>query len=215
MSIPSEWLPLSKAAAYVEAHPNTLRRWANSGQIPVSLTPGGHRRFLIHDLNAHIDQRMKLRTIGGLEQRLAGNALVKTQRQLSTMRPKPNWLVGLQDQDRDEFRALGRHLLGLTMQYVGSSLRNSGLRSEAEKVGVSYAVRSRKLGIELPELLRIMLFFRDTMMLSALELPDVANLRQEANLRIFSRMTELFNTVHLSVVEYYQSIPADENVGEI
>ena len=40
------WLTLSEAAEQLGVHPTTLRRWADNGDIPVSVTPGGHRRFL-------------------------------------------------------------------------------------------------------------------------------------------------------------------------
>ena len=42
------WLTLSQAAQELGVHLTTLRRWADNGDIPVMLTPGGHRRFARH-----------------------------------------------------------------------------------------------------------------------------------------------------------------------
>ena len=47
---PQTWLPLSLAAARLNVHPTTLRRWADNGDIPFLLTPGGHRRFAVSDI---------------------------------------------------------------------------------------------------------------------------------------------------------------------
>lgn len=39
-----------KACEILGVHPNTLRRWADTGQLPSIRLPGGDRRFLISDL---------------------------------------------------------------------------------------------------------------------------------------------------------------------
>ena len=39
------WLSLGPAARLVGVDPDTLRRWADAGQVDVFTTPGGHRRF--------------------------------------------------------------------------------------------------------------------------------------------------------------------------
>ena len=41
------WLSLKAASKKLNVHPTTLRRWADNGDIPVMLTPGGHRRHLL------------------------------------------------------------------------------------------------------------------------------------------------------------------------
>jgi excisionase family DNA binding protein len=48
---PDQWLSLSAAADRLGVHPTTLRRWSDNGDITTMLTPGGHRRYLISDLD--------------------------------------------------------------------------------------------------------------------------------------------------------------------
>lgn len=43
-------LLLGAAAAFVGVHPDTLRRWADAGRVPVLRTPTNHRKFLVGDL---------------------------------------------------------------------------------------------------------------------------------------------------------------------
>lgn len=38
-------LTVSQAAYVLGVHPNTLRRWADGGKIPVTRLPSGHRRW--------------------------------------------------------------------------------------------------------------------------------------------------------------------------
>ena len=40
-----EWLRLTEASRVVGVDPDTLRRWADRGEITAFTTPGGHRRF--------------------------------------------------------------------------------------------------------------------------------------------------------------------------
>ncbi|MCB9434622.1 MAG: helix-turn-helix domain-containing protein, partial [Ardenticatenaceae bacterium] len=56
MQTTETWLPLKQAASLLDVHPTTLRRWADSGDIPVLLTPGGHRRFALSDIQAFTER---------------------------------------------------------------------------------------------------------------------------------------------------------------
>ncbi|MBA2276769.1 MAG: MerR family DNA-binding transcriptional regulator [Chloroflexia bacterium] len=42
---PRRLLPISKAAARLGVHPDTLRAWADRGLVAVIRTPTGYRRF--------------------------------------------------------------------------------------------------------------------------------------------------------------------------
>ena len=61
------WLSLKQAADRLGIHPTTLRRWADSGEIPVMLTPGGHRRFAISDIERFSEEHRRMRMVAGLE----------------------------------------------------------------------------------------------------------------------------------------------------
>lgn len=41
-----------KACEMLGVHPNTLRRWADTGKLPYIRLPGGERRFLVSDIKA-------------------------------------------------------------------------------------------------------------------------------------------------------------------
>ncbi len=45
-------LSSKEAAGYLGVHADTLKRWADLGEVASWLTPGGHRRFAVEDLDA-------------------------------------------------------------------------------------------------------------------------------------------------------------------
>jgi len=106
----SKWLTLSEAAQLLGVHPTTLRRWADQGSVPVSVTPGGHRRFLEADLATNATRRQMLVGVRDNTAQVWGDyALVETRQRLFN-RPEPAWLVAFDEQERTEKRELGRRL---------------------------------------------------------------------------------------------------------
>ncbi len=49
---PTDLLRLAEAAALLDVHPDTLRRWADEGKVRSLRTPGGQRRFTRADIDA-------------------------------------------------------------------------------------------------------------------------------------------------------------------
>lgn len=49
-------LTSTEAADLLQANPTTIAKWANEGKIKSFRTPGSHRRILVSDLIAFIEQ---------------------------------------------------------------------------------------------------------------------------------------------------------------
>lgn len=111
------WLTVKAASEKLGVHPTTLRRWANAGNIPVMLTPGGHRRFLESDLLQFTDERRRLKVVAGLERLWAENALTRARAEIVSHQGK-DWFLAFDEQDRAHKRQLGRRMMGLLLQYV-------------------------------------------------------------------------------------------------
>ncbi|HZD10095.1 MAG TPA: helix-turn-helix domain-containing protein [Candidatus Binatia bacterium] len=206
-----EWLPLGRAAERLNVHPTTLRRWADDGEIPVMLTPGGHRRFSSTDLAQFAQQRKGLRRVSDLERVWADEALSQTRREL-VVHQDDNWLAGFDDDSRLRHRNLGQQLMGLTLRYL-SEEDGEGLLGQAQEIGRQYAALSMESAMPLAEALRAAMFFRDTLVETALNLPDDIHVRPEASLRLLRRINRLLNTVHLAIAEVYDATYADSVPG--
>ncbi len=201
------WLTLSEAAKVLDVHPTTLRRWANNGDIPVLVTPGGHRRFSANDLARFARERSALRNVNGFTGLWATKALANARHEVIAQR-KNSWLTHFgDDENRNRNRLLGQQLMGLTLQYLSSesSEENSAaILEEARRIGRQYALYAKEQGLPLRVTLEASMFFRDSLMETALELPETANIRPEANVRLLRRINILLNAVHLAVAEVYQ-----------
>jgi excisionase family DNA binding protein len=202
MSEKSDWLSLREAALRLGVHPTTLRRWADAGEIPVMLTPGGHRRFAVSDLERFAEERRRLRVMSGLEQMWADQALTQARKEIISHRDE-HWLAVFDEKDREHKRQLGRRLMGLMLQYISLSEGGDDILQEARAIGRAHAENALGLSLPLVEALQAMLFFRDTLVEVAVHLPEVAHVRPEANTRLLRRINTLLNAVQLAMADVY------------
>lgn len=61
MQLPPDktWLSPAEVAKLFHVSPITIRNWANSGKLASETTPGGHRRFSQHDIQAFAESQNK------------------------------------------------------------------------------------------------------------------------------------------------------------
>jgi excisionase family DNA binding protein len=201
--VPQEpWLSLKQASQQLGVHPTTLRRWADNGEIPVMLTPGGHRRFLVSDIERFAAERRRVKIVSDLEQVWANGALTQARNEIVSHRNE-HWLAVFDEKDREHSRQLGRRLLGLMLQYVSINAGGDELIRQGEAIGRDQAASALTLGLPLVEALQATLFFRDLLVESALNLPELVNVRPGANLRLLRRINTMLNAVQLAVADTY------------
>lgn len=198
-----KWLPLSKAAERLNVHPTTLRRWADNGDIPCMLTPGGHRRFATTDLDHFADERRSGSGGGDIEQIWVNEALYQTRQEIVVHRDE-QWLANFDDASRQRHRMLGQQLMGLTMRYLSAD-NGESLLEEARQIGEQYAEISLAMDLPLTEALKASIFFRDTLVETALHLPDNVHVRPEVSRQLLNRINTLLNAVHLAIAEVYDA----------
>lgn len=198
----SQWISLNEAAKRLGVHPATLRRWADTGEIQVMVTPGGHRRFSAADLDRFAEERHRLRVVTGIEQVWAEQVLTQARTEISRHRADP-WLSVFDESAREHKRVLGRRLLDITLKYISLKEGGEDLLEQARAIGSEHAKNAFEMHMPLIEALKIVLFFRDTMFNVALHLPEVAHIKVEANTQLLRRMGALLAAVELSVVATY------------
>jgi len=204
------WLSLTDAAQRLGVHPTTLRRWADIGEIPMMLTPGGHRRFAARDVDQFADQRRHLRAeqlVSGIEQLWAEQAIDHTRQEIIAHRDE-HWLQAFDDREREHKRALGRRLMGIILQYVSSQESGDALLEEARAIGREQAENVIRLGLPITIALKAAMFFRDSLVEAAVQLPATTHLRTEANIDLMRRINTVLNVVQLAIADAYdQSMP--------
>lgn len=203
-----QWLSLNEAAQRVGAHPITLRRWADDGEIPVMITPGGHRRFSVTELDRFAEERRRQRVVAGIEQVWADRALQRTRQALQSQNSDA-WMRSYDEAERAHKREMGQRLLKVLLQYLSQRDADENLLEEASSIGREHAANSLERGMPLIDTLKIVLFFRDMMFDVMLSLPEVAQAKAEASTQMLRRINQMLSAVELAVAEVYDRVQAE------
>ena len=157
------WLTLTQACRKLGVTANTLRRWADRGQIPSFVTPGGHRRFplaaIMSFVPSHRTQRPALAAIGASSEHM--------QRAYRRTRPTAHahegaaWLESLSDVERVRFRERGMQLVSNLLSYLDAARdREAASLAAAEAQSHEYGSEAARAGATLSETVEGFLRFR-------------------------------------------------------
>ena len=201
------WLSLRQAAAQMNVHTATIRRWADAGDLPHMLTPGGHRRFALSAIRA-LMAASKAQTLAiTLPEAWAAKAMTHAREDMPTQ-AGAHWMAVLNDATREKHRQVGRRLMALTLQYLtaeDATGAGAHLLNEARSVGREYGEVSRASGITLSDALQAALFFRDKLLEASLDLPNTTRPRNSDQSKLLKRINTLLNTVQIAIAQVYES----------
>ena len=109
------------------------------------------------------------------------------------------------DAARERQRQLGRHLLGVMIQYLARENHSEALLQEARGIGLQYGADCFDAGLTLSETVRAFFFFRDTITEVVVWMPQAAGTSRPEELRLFKQVNEFLNDVHLAIVEAFEA----------
>lgn len=162
-----EWISIAEASDVLGIAQATLRRWADAGHVPVSMTPGGHRRFaresLEHVLSAQITSRPSLARLGASPDRLARAYRTSVAAGASP----PPWVDALSEEDRLAFRERGRAMLTLLVDHLDATdPALAGLKlQEASRLAAEHGRLVRRMGASMSEAVQGFLRYRTPFLL--------------------------------------------------
>ena len=156
----SNWLTLGKASQLLGVHPTTLRTWVDAGLIHAFLTPGGHRRFRVTELNAFLNRQP-----AGSETRALmttpDQTLQQVRQQLSAQPvARQGWYQRMSDSQRAKHRETGARLLGLLLQFVSRNENAEHFVADGRALVQEYGREFAQAGFSVGELANAFLFFR-------------------------------------------------------
>jgi excisionase family DNA binding protein len=198
----TQWLTLTEAAEALRVHPTTLRRWADSGQVPVFLTPGGHRRFAMSDVRDIAARRHSVRRVGPVERIWAEQALKQARLKIAEQE-QSRWMKIQDERGRDKHRSMGQQLMGLILEFLTTEEEDESLIRRAREFGRHYGRASREIRLPLTEALQAAMFFRDTLTTTAVQLPDNIRIPTSSQVRLINRISRIVNEVQLGVADAY------------
>ncbi|TVR70646.1 MAG: helix-turn-helix domain-containing protein [Sphaerobacteraceae bacterium] len=154
------WLGIEAACKYLGVDQSTLRRWSDSGRVPVFRTPGGHRRYREADLQAVLTGRKPDR---GVSRRTL------TRMSISAYEPDylrkardRRWYRAYSDDQLHELRTLGRRLIDFAVRSISDPDPDElgEIFEEGRRIGRRYGSISADAGLSATDTVEAFLFFR-------------------------------------------------------
>lgn len=206
-----EWLLLKDAAGLLHVHQATLRRWADGGEVPHMVTPGGHRRFLREDVLAFAAAHKLQGRAENMPEAWASRAMEQARSELPAQAGS-HWMQSLDTPMRERHRAIGRKLMALTLQFISSEddTNSAHLLEEARAVGREYGRANMDAGVGLSDSMQAALFFRDRLLDASLELPETTRPRNSDQRKLLKRINALLSVVQLALAEVYEQAPTQK-----
>ena len=128
---PPRWLSLGPASRLVGVGPDTLRRWADDGQVEAFVTPGGHRRF---DRRA-VERLASIRRTGSRPLASLGASperLARAYRRSYTSDTPANRVAAGDAVERERYRVDGRRLVEALVAHLDAERDDAGARAVSE-----------------------------------------------------------------------------------
>lgn len=199
-------LSLNDAAHRLGVHFTTLRRWADEGKIGTVITPGGHRRFHVNDIDRFIEEKKNRFVKYDVSEVYEESAMAHTRHEIEAHGKDKGWMQKFSKEDMEQQRLMGRRLFGVMLQYISVPDDGEDFLEEAKQIGKIYALEMKQKEMPLSEVLQAAMFFKDALVEAALQLPQTAQVRADTNNRLLRRMNDVLNAVQLSIVEGYESL---------
>lgn len=196
----TRWVNLGRACEILGVNESTVRRWADSGDIRCFRTPGGHRRFAEGDLYAMTET-------GGRrgQDQLQTAAVSRIRRQLQSGRQDADWYTGIEAEERDQLRPLGRRLVELVGEYISRRGRRNEVEREVDDIGRRYGQLLRERDMPLRRAVEAFTFFRRSLDETAKQLAERNSMTPEAAARAREDIAGLADRVLLGVTAAYDS----------
>lgn len=198
-----DWLSLSDVAEKLGVHPSTVRLWSDKGVLPTHRTSGGHRRYLLHEVELWMNTAREKQVVEPTD--ALQNAIGKIRLRVSEGRLEAEaWYQKLDADARAQYRMSGGALVRGLIGYL--SRASDDENSEAKALGYEYALRARRYGLNSVDATQAFLFFRNGL------LEALVNAYEEARVppglawgRMLTRLHRFTDRVLLSLLEAYQS----------
>lgn len=197
------WLSIEAACKVLGVDQSTLRRWSDSGKIPVYRTPGGHRRYAEDDLRAIMrgEQRPRRRMSRQALTSLSMSGYEHEYLHQAHMRP---WYRAYDAQSLDELRPLGRRMVDLTIRYISGRGEREEVLADSRELGRRYGEVSARVGLSTTDALEAFLFFRAPVIQAVTRYIEDENVTTRRAARITAELTHFMDEVLIATIAAHQ-----------
>ncbi len=203
------WLSLSGVAEKLGVHPSTVRAWSDQGVLPVYRTQGGHRRYLLDEIDLWLETSRQNQEVA--PERALHSVLNRIRFQIAEKRlEKEVWYQKLDDEARRQYRMSSKNLMQSLANYLNA--QGDDAIAESRSLGYEYASRGRRYGLCLLDATRAFLFFRNLLIESMTEVYLSSRVVDvEAWGEMLGRIHAFTDQTMLSLMETYQAFENNRN----
>jgi excisionase family DNA binding protein len=155
-----QWLSIDAACRFLGVDQSTLRRWSDSGRVPVFRTPGGHRRYRESDLRAVLHGTTPTRTT--TRRSLTRMSISAYEPDYLKLARERSWYRAYSEDQLHELRILGRRLIDFAVRSISEpgSEDLAAIYEEGRRIGRRYGSISFDAGLSATDAVEAFLFFR-------------------------------------------------------
>jgi excisionase family DNA binding protein len=202
-----KWLSIHEACRLLGVDQSTLRRWSDSGKVPVFRTPGGHRRYAEAELLALVGNGSRRFE----RQRVAARQLADQSRsgfvdEFWRTARSSRWYRAYTVSQLDDLRRLGRRLVDLAIRYasIGAGPERLSLIDEGRVIGQQYGRVGAMVGLSGAEAVEAFLYFRAPVVNNLTMLSDGARMATSSMLRVSAEVGSYLDQVLLAMVREHE-----------
>ena len=204
-----DWLSLGDVAERLGVHPSTVRAWSDQGVLPVYRTQGGHRRYLLAEINLWVQTSRQNKDVD--PERALHSVLKRIRIQIGENRlAEEGWYQKLDDDARHQYRMSSKTLMQSLANYLNA--QGDDAIAEARSLGYEYASRGRRYGLCLLDGTRAFIFFRNLLIEAMTEIYLDSRVSDvQAWGEMLSRIHAFTDQTMLSLMETYQAFENNRN----
>ncbi len=198
----TDWLSLSEVAKKLGVHSSTVRLWSDKGILPTHRTSGGHRRYLLHEIELWLHTSREKQVIEPTDALQGAIGKIRMRVSEGQLEAEP-WYQKLDADARAQYRTSGGALVRGLIGYLANDTTDEN--NEVMALGYEYASRARRYGLNSVDATQAFLFFRNSL------LEALVNAYEDARVppglawgRMLTRLHHFTDQVLLSLLETYQ-----------
>jgi len=196
---PGNWLSIDAACQLLGVDQSTLRRWSDSGKVPVFRTPGGHRRYNEEDIKAllHGESRPRRRMS---RQVLTDLSFSGYESDFMRQVRSRAWYRAYDGDQVEELRALGRTLVDLAIRSISGRSDRRQIIEEGQAIGRRYGTMSAEAGLSAGDAVEAFLFFRYPVIQAMTRFIEEEGVPAKRSGRIYVEISQFLDQVLLATV---------------
>lgn len=203
------WLSINEACAMLGVDQSTLRRWSDTGKVPVFRTPGGHRRYAEADLRALVGagpQRHERLRVS--QKDLTDRSLGAYEEEYLRYARERRWFSAYAEGSQEEHRRLGRRMVDIAVRYAAvasTTEERASLLAEGRQIGEHYGRNGATVGLGPSEMVEAFLYFRFPVVRAVTGMIEEQELAARRAVRVFAEINHFMDQVLIATMQGHEA----------